>query len=141
MQSLEGTLAQRFRKSGAGYAFLTPWVIGLVGLTLGPTLVSLYLSFTQFNLFQPPRWIGAANYVRIATNDPFGTEFHSIVAWGKLAEIAGTVLAKGRLVHIEGRLHGSTWQTSDGSKRRTVEIVAGRLQALDAKATPEIEAA
>ena len=70
MQSLEGTLAQRFRKSGAGYAFLTPWVIGLVGLTLGPTLVSLYLSFTQFNLFQPPKWIGAANYVRIATNDP-----------------------------------------------------------------------
>ena len=70
MQSLEGTLAERFRKSGAGYAFLTPWVIGLVGLTLGPTLVSLYLSFTQFNLFQPPKWIGAANYVRIATSDP-----------------------------------------------------------------------
>lgn len=78
---------------------------------------------------------------RIATNDPFGTEFHAIVAWGKLAEIAGTVLAKGRLVHIEGRLHGSTWQASDGSKRRTVEIVAARLQALDAKAAPEIEAA
>ena len=78
---------------------------------------------------------------RIATNDQFGAEFHSIVAWEKLAEIAGTVLAKGRLVHIEGRLHASTWQASDGSKRRTVEIVAGRLQALDAKAQAAVEAA
>jgi single-strand DNA-binding protein len=78
---------------------------------------------------------------RVATNDPFGVEYHSIVAWEKLAQIAGTVLAKGRLVHIEGRLHGSTWQASDGTKRRTVEIIAGRLQALDAKPAAEVEAA
>jgi multiple sugar transport system permease protein len=70
MQSLEGNLARQLRKSGAGYAFLLPWGIGLVGLTLGPTLVSLYLSFTQFDLFQPPKWIGLNNYVRIATHDP-----------------------------------------------------------------------
>lgn len=78
---------------------------------------------------------------RIATNDPFGVEYHDIVAWEKLAEIAGLVLAKGRLVHIEGRLHGNTRQAKDGTKRRTVEVIAGRIQALEAKVAPETAAA
>jgi multiple sugar transport system permease protein len=50
--------------------FLTPWLIGFIGLTAGPILVSLYLSFTDFDLLQAPNWVGAANYVRIATADP-----------------------------------------------------------------------
>ena len=67
-------LAARSKKrrggSAAGYLFLTPWLIGFFGLTLGPALFSLYLSFTDFDLLRDPNWIGAANYVRIATNDP-----------------------------------------------------------------------
>jgi multiple sugar transport system permease protein len=58
-----------WRGSVGGYLFLTPWLIGFFGLTLGPALVSLYLSFTDFDLLGSPRWVGAANYVRIATND------------------------------------------------------------------------
>lgn len=57
-------------RSRSGYAFLLPWLVGFFGLTLGPTLISLYLSFTRFDLFRPPRWIGLDNYVRIATADP-----------------------------------------------------------------------
>ena len=49
----------------AAYLFLSPWLIGLFGLTLGPTLVSLYLSFTSFDLLQEPRWIGLDNYARM----------------------------------------------------------------------------
>jgi len=59
-----------WRGSIAGYLFLTPWLLGFFGLTLGPALISLYLSFTDFDLLGTPKWIGAANYVRIATNDP-----------------------------------------------------------------------
>lgn len=59
-----------WRGSAAGYLFLTPWLLGFFGLTLGPALISLYLSFTDFDLLGTPKWIGAANYVRIATNDP-----------------------------------------------------------------------
>lgn len=70
MLSLSGTFGHRLRKSGPGYTFLIPWFIGFIGLTIGPTLASLYLSFTQFDLFQAPKWVGAANYVRIATSDP-----------------------------------------------------------------------
>jgi multiple sugar transport system permease protein len=53
-----------------GYLFLLPWLVGFFCLTLGPTLSSLYLSFTDFNLLQPPRWIGIQNYVRMFFTDP-----------------------------------------------------------------------
>jgi multiple sugar transport system permease protein len=70
MHILDDSLRRRLLSSRPGYMFLIPWLIGFFGLTLGPTLASLYLSFTEFNLFQAPRWVGAANYIRIATNDP-----------------------------------------------------------------------
>jgi multiple sugar transport system permease protein len=57
-------------RDNSAYLFLLPWLIGFFGLTLGPALVSLYLSFTDFDLLRDPRWIGLGNYVRIATNDP-----------------------------------------------------------------------
>src|SRR5438132_7439521 len=53
----------------AGYLFLLPWLIGFFCLTLGPTLSSLYLSFTDFNLLQSPKWIGFQNYVRMFVAD------------------------------------------------------------------------
>jgi len=62
MAARSAALAQQER---AAYLFLSPWLIGLIFLTLGPTLASLYLSFTQFDLLQPPRWIGVENYARM----------------------------------------------------------------------------
>jgi multiple sugar transport system permease protein len=52
-----------------GYLFLLPWFIGFFGLTLGPALVSLYLSFTDYNLLQAPHFVGIDNYARIAGGD------------------------------------------------------------------------
>uniref|UniRef100_UPI0037BF8C32 carbohydrate ABC transporter permease n=1 Tax=Devosia sp. TaxID=1871048 RepID=UPI0037BF8C32 len=45
-------------------------LIGFLGLTIGPIISSFYLSFTNFDLLTPPRWIGADNYIRMFTNDP-----------------------------------------------------------------------
>ncbi len=59
----------RLRHHLAGYAFLAPWLVGFFGLTLGPALISLYLSFTRFDMMGSARWIGAANYVHLATDD------------------------------------------------------------------------
>ena len=53
----------------AGYLFLLPWLVGFFGLTLGPALASLVLSFTHFDLMTDPRWAGMANYRRIAFAD------------------------------------------------------------------------
>lgn len=65
-----GGLGQTIRKSLPAYGFLSPWLIGLFCLTAGPVLASLYLSFTNFDLIQTPRWVGTDNYARIFTNDP-----------------------------------------------------------------------
>jgi multiple sugar transport system permease protein len=50
------------------YAFLLPWLIGLVALTLGPMIASLYISFSKYNLIQPPRFIGFDNYLRMLSD-------------------------------------------------------------------------
>lgn len=56
------------------------------------------------------------------------TEFHNVVTWGKLAEIAKQYLAKGKSVMVEGRLQTRSWQGQDGIKKFRTEIVAERLQ-------------
>jgi multiple sugar transport system permease protein len=49
----------------AAYLFLLPWLIGLVVITIGPMIASLYLSFTDYSLLAPPEWIGIKNYQRM----------------------------------------------------------------------------
>ncbi|PIT87734.1 MAG: single-stranded DNA-binding protein [Candidatus Magasanikbacteria bacterium CG10_big_fil_rev_8_21_14_0_10_40_10] len=58
-------------------------------------------------------------------------EYHNIVLWGKLAEIAAQYLGKGRRVYIEGRLQTREWTGKDGVSRRTTEIVAENMIMLD----------
>ncbi len=58
-------------------------------------------------------------------------EFHNVVAWGKLAEICGQYLAKGRKVYVEGRLQTRDWQGQDGVKRYRTEIVTDNMIILD----------
>ena len=58
------------------------------------------------------------------------TEWHNIVMYRKLAEIAGEYLKKGRPVYLEGRLQTRKWQTKDGQDRYTTEIVADNMQML-----------
>jgi multiple sugar transport system permease protein len=53
------------RDNKAGYLFLLPWLIGLFVITIGPLIASLYLSFTEYSLIEPPKWIGVDNFVRM----------------------------------------------------------------------------
>lgn len=54
--------ARAWSRNAPGYLFLAPWLIGFFCLTLGPTLASLYLSFTDYDLLRSPRWSGLKNY-------------------------------------------------------------------------------
>jgi len=56
------------------------------------------------------------------------TDFHNIVLFGRLAEIASQYLTKGSLVFIEGRIRTRSWQDASGNKRYRTEIVAERIQ-------------
>ena len=53
-----------------GYAFISPFIIGFLAFTFIPILASLYLSFTNYNLFATPKWIGLDNYIKMFTADP-----------------------------------------------------------------------
>ncbi len=56
--------------------------------------------------------------------------FIRIVAWGRRAEVCGEYLSKGSPVFVEGRLQSRDWQTQDGQKRNTVEVIADNVQFL-----------
>lgn len=61
------------------------------------------------------------------------TEWHRVVMFGRLGEIAGEYLKKGSKVYIEGRLQTRKWQGQDGQDRYTTEIIANEMQMLDSR--------
>lgn len=76
----------------------------------------------------------ATNYVY--TNQQTGqkveqVEYHNVVVWRKLAEIASQYLKKGQRVYIEGRLQTRSWDAQDGTKRSRTEIVGDNMIMLD----------
>ncbi|WP_284639245.1 carbohydrate ABC transporter permease [Paenibacillus silviterrae] len=59
----------RFKEPLWGYVFISPWLIGLFLLTVGPMSQSFYLSLTEYNLLELPVWVGLENYKEIVTED------------------------------------------------------------------------
>lgn len=85
-----------------------------------------------------PSGAAVANFP-IATNEAWNnkegqreerTEWHRVVAFGRLAEICGQYLKKGKQVYIEGRLQTRSWDDREGNKRYTTEIVAATMTML-----------
>lgn len=65
------------------------------------------------------------------------TEWHKIIFWRRLAEIAGEYLKKGMLVYIEGRIQTHSWEDDQGVKKYMTEIVGDRMQMLSRKEETE----
>lgn len=61
------------------------------------------------------------------------TEWHTIVAWNRLADLSKRFLSKGRQVYIEGRLRSRDWTDRDGNKRRTTEVIATQMVLLGSR--------
>jgi len=59
----------RKREAMIGLAFISPWIIGVIVFSLGPFIVSLWLSFTRYTIIEAPRWIGLDNYRQIFYDD------------------------------------------------------------------------
>jgi single-strand DNA-binding protein len=85
----------------------------------------------------------AVTNVRLATTDSWRdkqtgeqqerTEWHRIVFWGRLAEIAAEYLRKGSQIYVEGRIQTRKWQGQDGQDRWTTEIVGNEMQMLGSR--------
>ena len=61
------------------------------------------------------------------------TEWHRLVLWRKLAEIAGQYLKKGSKLYVEGKLQTRSWDDQSGQKRYTTEVVVNDMQMLDSR--------
>jgi len=59
------------------------------------------------------------------------TEWHTVVAWGKLGELANQYLKKGRSAYVEGKITTRSWDDKDGNKKYKTEIVASQIQFLN----------
>ncbi|HCQ28666.1 MAG TPA: single-stranded DNA-binding protein [Flavobacteriales bacterium] len=89
--------------------------------------------------------------LRIATSETYKdrttgerktiTEWHNVVLWRGLAEIAEKYLKKGNQVYVEGKLRTRSWQGDDGNNRYTTEIVADNLTMLGGRQSAEVPAA
>lgn len=67
------------------------------------------------------------------------TEFHTIVAWQKLAEIVSKHIKKGDKLYIDGRLQTKSWQDTKGAKHKKTEIVAGSIIMLGSAKSKDID--
>jgi multiple sugar transport system permease protein len=59
------TFKKAWKRNSIAYMFLSPWLIGLLGLSLIPMVASLYLSFTNYDMFTSPKWTGIENYTQM----------------------------------------------------------------------------
>jgi single-strand DNA-binding protein len=80
-------------------------------------------SVCSFRLATNRVWVDRGNNQRQEK-----TEYHNIILWGKLAEIASRFLTKGSLALIEGRIETRSWQDSSGNRRFKTDVIAERMQ-------------
>lgn len=100
-------------------------LIGNLGADVEARETKSKLAVVNFRVATTERWKDAEG------NQQEATEWHRVVAFGRLAEICDEYLAKGSKVYIEGRLHTRKWEDGDGITRFTTEIIARDMKMLD----------
>ena len=98
-------------------------IVGRLGQDPEMKAVGQGATVTRLNVATSENWVGKDGQKQERT------EWHRIVVWGKLAEICGKYLAKGRQVYVEGRLQTRSWE-DNGQKKYSTEIVASTVQFL-----------
>ncbi len=68
------------KQNGWALLFLGPWLVGFLVFTAGPMLMSLYLSFTDYDLLSAPHWIGLGNFTRMLSDDPLFVQSLTVTA-------------------------------------------------------------
>jgi multiple sugar transport system permease protein len=96
-----------------GLLFISPWLVGFLGFYLYPALASLYYSFTDFRILQPPEWIGLQNYQRMV-NDPLFWKALGNTIWLVLVMVpisVGVALGVSLLLNVRGIFGMSIFRT------------------------------
>lgn len=101
-------LTPKRQEALTGYLFAAPFLVGFLGLTLGPMLFSLYTSFTDYNITTAPEWTGLDNYDYILTEDDrfrtaLGNTFYYVLLKTPLIIVVSLLLALLMRVEVPGR--------------------------------------
>lgn len=117
------------RRNINGWLFISPWLVGFFSLTLYPMLSSLYYSFTDYNVIQPPDWVGFGNYVRLLTEDPVfwtsvGNTLYYVALYVPLTIVCSIAIAMLLNTDVRGR---SLFRTAVFLPSMVPEIVTGLL--------------
>ena len=94
------------RQERAAYLFILPWILGVVFFLLGPILASFALSFTEWNLFSPPQWVGLANYQKMFQDRDFYNSMGVTLKYMLLSIPLFSVTALGLSVLLNQKLRG-----------------------------------
>ena len=97
---------EKYPDNKAAYLFLLPWIIGLLGLTIGPMIASLYLSFTDYSLLRPPEWSGLENFTSMFGDARFWNSFRVTVVYVLVGVPIQLVLALGLAMLLDRGLRG-----------------------------------
>lgn len=91
-----------------GYVFILPWIIGLIVFTAGPVISVIYHSFTKYDIFRAPEWIGLANYIRaVSTDRLFWRSLTNTFSYVALTVPAQLILAFVVALLLRNRFRGS----------------------------------
>jgi single-strand DNA-binding protein len=99
-------------------------LIGNLGADVETRYTKSQVAVANFRVATTERWKDSEGKQQEAT------EWHRVVAFGRLAEICGEYLAKGSKVYVEGRQQTRKWEDSDGNTRFTTEIIAREMKML-----------
>lgn len=91
------------------YIFLAPFIAGFVLWQAGPLLLSLYYSFTEYDLLQPERWVGLANYQRMIDDRLFGVSLVNTAIYTAMSVAIYLVFALGGALLLNAKLRGITF--------------------------------
>ena len=93
-----------FRALLRGLAFLSPWLIGFLAFTLLPVVLSLYYSFCDYSLLQPPLFKGWVNYQRLAQDPVFWKALGNTAIYGLFALPVGMLAALGVAMLLNSKI-------------------------------------
>lgn len=83
----------RMLRDVPGWLFISPWIIGFLAFSLYPFLASLFYSFTNYDILNPPKWIGLANYVGLVHDPLFWTALYNTIYYTIVTVPLSTVIA------------------------------------------------
>lgn len=96
------------RETAKGYAFISPWIVGFCAFTALPIVLSLYYSFCDFTLLQPPAFIGLANYRELLRDSVFWQALGNTFRYAAMALPAGLIIALGIALLLNADIRGKS---------------------------------